>query len=106
VPFASPSTLAPAVQSRWTTLLLLSTLILALGGMLFGLDKAVPSGATASLITALHLMLATLSFTASSAIPGTIVGVMLTGLSVCKSLWPTMGNAKMYFVPLGSGANS
>jgi sugar porter (SP) family MFS transporter len=58
---------------------LLSTLIAALGGLLFGLDTAVISGTTASLTTAFHLTPATLGFTVSSALLGTIVGVLLAG---------------------------
>jgi MFS transporter, SP family, arabinose:H+ symporter len=60
-------------------LLLLSTLIAALGGLLFGLDTAVISGTTASLTSAFHLTPTTLGFTVSSALLGTIVGVVLAG---------------------------
>jgi sugar porter (SP) family MFS transporter len=58
---------------------LLSTLIAALGGLLFGLDTAVISGTTASLTAAFHLTPATLGFTVSSALFGTIIGVVLAG---------------------------
>nr|WP_179640717.1 sugar porter family MFS transporter [Edaphobacter lichenicola] len=60
-------------------MLLLSTLIAALGGLLFGLDTAVISGTTASLITAFHLTPITLGFTVSSALLGTIIGTLLAG---------------------------
>lgn len=68
-----------AARSRWTPLLLLSTLIAALGGLLFGLDTAVISGTTASLTAAFHLTPITLGVTVSSALLGTIVGVVLAG---------------------------
>jgi MFS transporter, SP family, arabinose:H+ symporter len=79
VSLASASVSIPATQSRWTPLLLLSTLIAALGGLLFGLDTAVISGTTASLTIAFHLTPRTLGFTVSSALLGTIVGVVLAG---------------------------
>ncbi len=65
--------------SRWTPLLLLSTLIAALGGLLFGLDTAVIAGTTESLTIAFHLTPATLGFTVSSALLGTIAGTLLAG---------------------------
>ena len=68
------------VRSRWTPLLLLSTLIAALGGLLFGLDTAVISGTTASLTRAFNLTPITLGFTVSSALLGTILGVILAGI--------------------------
>ena len=76
---ASTSFSLPTTQSQWTPLLLLSTLIAALGGLLFGLDTAVISGTTASLTSAFHLTPSTLGFTVSSALLGTIVGVVLAG---------------------------
>ena len=67
------------IPSRWAPLLLLSTLIAALGGLLFGLDTAVISGTTASLTTAFHLTPGTLGITVASALLGTIIGVVLAG---------------------------
>lgn len=65
--------------SRWTPLLLLSTAIAALGGLLFGLDTAVIAGTTASLTSVFHLTPASLGLTVSSALLGTIAGTLLAG---------------------------
>src|ERR1700712_578227 len=57
-----------------------STVVGALGGLLFGFDTAVISGATAQLTQQFHLSHAALGFTVSSALFGTVVGAMFAGI--------------------------
>ena len=59
--------------------LLKSTVVAALGGLLFGFDTAVISGTTGDLTTAYHLTPGLLGITVSSALIGTIIGAMLAG---------------------------
>lgn len=60
--------------------LLRSTVVAALGGLLFGFDTVVISGTTAALTELYHLSPLSLGFTVSSALAGTIVGSMLAGI--------------------------
>ena len=87
-------------------LLIRSTIVAALGGLLFGFDTAVISGTIDSLRTVFELSPQTLGFTVASALIGTIIGAICVG-------WPTdrFGRrnilavlAVFYFVSaLGSG---
>jgi len=56
-----------------------STLIAALGGLLFGFDTAVISGTTEALETVFELGKFALGFTVASALIGTILGAMVAG---------------------------
>ena len=57
--------------------LLKSTVVAALGGLLFGFDTAVIAGATHALTDRFHLSPAALGMTVASALWGTILGSML-----------------------------
>jgi len=56
-----------------------STVVAALGGLLFGFDTAVISGTTSALSQTYQLSPALLGITVASALWGTIVGAMLAG---------------------------
>src|SRR5277367_7076457 len=60
--------------------LLRSTVVAALGGLLFGFDTAVIAGTTQALTEAFGLTHFTLGVTVSSALAGTILGSMLAGI--------------------------
>jgi sugar porter (SP) family MFS transporter len=62
-----------------TTGLLLSAIVAALGGLLFGFDTAVISGTTDRLKSEFSLTDFTLGFTVSSALIGTILGSIMVG---------------------------
>jgi len=62
------------------TYLLKSTVVAALGGLLFGFDTAVISGTTGSLTQVYHLTPDLLGITVSCALVGTILGAMLAGI--------------------------
>ena len=64
---------------KLTTTLLLSTIVSALGGFLFGFDTAVISGTTSDLRAVFELSSNGLGFTVSSAIIGTFVGAWMVG---------------------------
>ena len=57
-----------------------SSVVAALGGLLFGFDTAVIAGATAALTTTYALSPATLGLTVAAALYGTILGAMFGGL--------------------------
>jgi MFS transporter, SP family, arabinose:H+ symporter len=57
-----------------------STIVAALGGLLFGFDTAVISGTTAALTQTYRLTPTLLGFTVASALAGTILGAMLAGI--------------------------
>ncbi len=57
-----------------------STVVAALGGLLFGFDTAVIAGTTSGLTAAYHLTDASLGTTVASALLGTIFGAMLAGI--------------------------
>ncbi|MDQ6677405.1 MAG: sugar porter family MFS transporter [Acidobacteriota bacterium] len=65
---------------KLTTILLRSTVVAALGGLLFGFDTAVIAGITAALTRTYHLDPASLGFTVAAALAGTIVGAMLASI--------------------------
>jgi MFS transporter, SP family, arabinose:H+ symporter len=60
--------------------LLKSTVVAALGGLLFGFDTAVIAGTTQALTTLYHLSPWTLGVTVTSALVGTIIGSMTAGI--------------------------
>ena len=60
--------------------LLKSTVVAALGGLLFGFDTAVISGTTDALTKTFDLSASGLGLTVASALLGTIIGAMLAGL--------------------------
>ncbi|MGA2602127.1 MAG: sugar porter family MFS transporter [Bryobacteraceae bacterium] len=60
--------------------LLKSTVVAALGGLLFGFDTAVIAGTTAALTTKFDLSPNGLGLTVASALVGTIIGAMLAGI--------------------------
>lgn len=60
--------------------LLKSTVVAALGGLLFGFDTAVISGTTSDLTQVYHLTPDLLGVTVSAALVGTILGAMLAGI--------------------------
>jgi len=60
--------------------LLRSTVVAALGGLLFGFDTIVISGTTQSLTDLFHLTPLSLGITVSSALAGTILGSMLASI--------------------------
>ena len=59
--------------------LVLSALVAALGGLLFGFDTAVISGTTGWLESVFELSKAQLGFTVASALIGTIIGALTIG---------------------------
>jgi MFS transporter, SP family, arabinose:H+ symporter len=65
---------------RLNSYLLKSTIVAALGGLLFGFDTAVISGTTHALTETFHLSPWALGMTVSAALWGTIVGSMLAGI--------------------------
>ena len=72
-------TLGHIPSGRLTLGLLLSAIIAALGGLLFGFDTAVVSGTTDWLKSQFALTNFTLGFTVSSALIGTIIGSIAVG---------------------------
>ncbi len=61
------------------SILIRSTIVAALGGLLFGFDTAVIAGITDALTKTYHLDPSGLGFTVAAALAGTIVGAMLAG---------------------------
>ena len=59
--------------------LLKSTIVAALGGLLFGFDTVVISGATSTLSEVYRLTPMLLGFTVASALLGTVLGSMFAG---------------------------
>jgi len=62
-----------------TSALVKSTVVAALGGLLFGFDTAVIAGTTAGLTATYHLSNQGLGFTVAIALIGTIIGAMFAG---------------------------
>jgi SP family arabinose:H+ symporter-like MFS transporter len=65
---------------RLSAALLKSTIVAALGGLLFGFDTAVIAGTTAGLTRNFNLSPSTLGFTVAIALVGTILGSMFAGI--------------------------
>jgi flagellar motor component MotA len=60
--------------------LLKSTVVAALGGLLFGFDTAVIAGTTSALTRVYDLTPKSLGWTVAAALVGTIIGSMLAGI--------------------------
>ncbi len=69
----------PQRSARFTANLVRSTLVAALGGLLFGFDTAVIAGTTAALRQVFHLSVGALGFAVASALIGTVFGALLSG---------------------------
>jgi sugar porter (SP) family MFS transporter len=67
-------------QTQLTAYLVGSTIVAALGGLLFGFDTAVIAGTTRALSTAFGLSAGSLGVTVASALWGTIVGAIFAGI--------------------------
>ena len=65
---------------RFTGALVKSTIVAALGGLLFGFDTAVIAGTTAGLTVAFSLTPGTLGLTVAIALVGTVIGSILAGI--------------------------
>lgn len=65
---------------KLTGYLVKSTVVAALGGLLFGFDTAVIAGTTRALTDTYHLSPATLGVTVAAALWGTILGAMFAGI--------------------------
>src|SRR4051794_828698 len=65
---------------KLSTSLVRSTVVAALGGLLFGFDTAVIAGTTTQLKDLFQLSDANLGLTVASALVGTIIGSMLAGI--------------------------
>src|SRR6516225_9901871 len=74
----APASGVPAMKLN--PVLLRSTVVAALGGLLFGFDTIVISGTTQSLTDLFHLTPLSLGITVSSALAGTILGSMLASI--------------------------
>src|SRR5579863_7700341 len=70
----------PRDYMKLSSYLLRSTVVAALGGLLFGFDTAVIAGTTQALTEVFGLTHFTLGVTVSSALAGTIFGSMLAGI--------------------------
>ena len=75
MPIAKP---AP-VRSHLNPYVLRSAAVAAFGGLLFGFDTAVIAGTTRALTSEYALSPATLGFTVSSALWGTVLGSVIAG---------------------------
>lgn len=97
--------LRPDVQNRLTLYVVGSTLVAALGGLLFGFDTAVISGTTGALRSVFALDDFWLGFTVASALIGTIAGAVIAGRPADRfgRNATLLGIAVLYFVSaLGS----
>jgi sugar porter (SP) family MFS transporter len=70
---------APSGQRKLTPVLLRSTIVAAIGGLLFGFDTAVIAGATQALTQKYSLTPGSLGFTVSIAVWGTVLGAAVAG---------------------------
>ena len=82
------------------TLLTISAIVAAMGGLLFGFDTAVISGVTHSLMLTYSLSPGTLGLTVSSALVGTILGATFAGFPADRwgRKWTLMGLATLYLI--------
>jgi sugar porter (SP) family MFS transporter len=87
-------------SGRLQAVALLSAVVAAMGGLLFGFDTAVISGVTHSLTVVYRLSPVSLGLTVSSALVGTILGAMLAGFPADR--WGRKSSllalATLYFV--------
>ncbi len=72
--------IAEADRVKLNAYLIKSTVVAALGGLLFGFDTAVISGTTSNLTIVYHLTAKLLGVTVSAALIGTILGAMFAGI--------------------------
>ncbi len=70
----------PSGPTQLNAALIKSTVVAALGGLLFGFDTAVIAGTTKALTETYHLSDVSLGWTVSSALWGTILGAMFAGI--------------------------
>jgi MFS transporter, SP family, arabinose:H+ symporter len=70
----------PSQSGRLNALLIKSTAVAALGGLLFGFDTAVIAGSTSDLRIAFHLSPASLGLTVAIALWGTVAGAISAGV--------------------------
>ncbi|HWR51264.1 MAG TPA: sugar porter family MFS transporter [Bryobacteraceae bacterium] len=77
---ASPGQGGHPASTKLNAYLLRSTIVAALGGLLFGFDTAVIAGATRALTDTFQLTPGLLGFTVASALWGTVLGAMFAGL--------------------------
>ena len=93
---------SPGGEARGTltAAIMISTLIAALGGLLFGFDTAVISGTTAALTSVFDLTNFMLGFTVATALIGTIIGSIAVGRPADKLGRRTVlfGVAVLYFI--------
>ena len=75
----APSYASETADARVTAVIVLSAAGAALGGLLFGFDTAVISGATQALQAQFALSDAMLGFTVASALIGTVIGSLVAG---------------------------
>jgi len=81
LPVVTGERFRPEVESmRLNAVLLRSTVVAALGGLLFGFDTVVISGANETLRQLFHLTGISLGVTVASAIAGTVIGSMVAGI--------------------------
>src|SRR6202161_3271872 len=74
------SVIKSSVAMTLNAYLIKSTVVAALGGLLFGFDTAVIAGATHALTELYRLSPASLGLTVASALFGTILGAMFAGI--------------------------
>lgn len=74
------SSASPVPHRKLTPVLLRSTIVAAIGGLLFGFDTAVIAGATQALTQVYNLSAASLGFTVSIAVWGTVLGAATAGM--------------------------
>ena len=72
---------------RLNALIIRSTIVAALGGLLFGFDTAVISGITQAITQKYSLTPAALGWTVASALIGTVLGSIFAGLPG-DPVWP------------------
>lgn len=77
---ASPADVGTLDDARVTAAIVMSAAGAALGGLLFGFDTAVISGATNALQSEFALTAGSLGFTVASALIGTVVGSLVAGV--------------------------
>jgi MFS transporter, SP family, arabinose:H+ symporter len=70
----------PTGRLNLTGPIIKSSIVAALGGLLFGFDTAVISGTTHDLTTVFDLSAKSLGWTVASAVWGTVIGAMLAGI--------------------------
>ncbi|MBV8816952.1 MAG: MFS transporter, partial [Acidobacteriaceae bacterium] len=76
----APAAVPSSGPTQLNAYLIKSTVVAALGGLLFGFDTAVIAGATSGLKATYSLTDAGLGWTVSSALWGTIIGAMFAGI--------------------------